>query len=94
MVTLYQISNLTTFAASHNFIVLSSESDFDAIIFWFLEFEEAKKWVIDELNLGKSVDVNLFETTIRILGGLLSVYNLTGDQVFLDKAVRGFTSVI
>lgn len=50
------------------------------------EFEEAKKWVIDELNLGKSVDVNLFETTIRILGGLLSVYNLTGDQVFLDKA--------
>ncbi|XP_051893013.1 endoplasmic reticulum mannosyl-oligosaccharide 1,2-alpha-mannosidase-like isoform X1 [Pristis pectinata] len=50
------------------------------------EFEEARKWVINELNLGKSVDVNLFETTIRILGGLLSVYNLTGDQVFLDKA--------
>uniref|UniRef100_UPI00398EBCF9 endoplasmic reticulum mannosyl-oligosaccharide 1,2-alpha-mannosidase-like isoform X2 n=1 Tax=Pristiophorus japonicus TaxID=55135 RepID=UPI00398EBCF9 len=50
------------------------------------EFEEAKKWVINELNLGKNVDVNLFETTIRILGGLLSVYNLTGDQVFLDKA--------
>ncbi|XP_062930027.1 endoplasmic reticulum mannosyl-oligosaccharide 1,2-alpha-mannosidase-like isoform X2 [Mobula hypostoma] len=50
------------------------------------EFEEAKNWVINELNLGKSVDVNLFETTIRILGGLLSVYNLTGDQVFLDKA--------
>ncbi|XP_059850460.1 endoplasmic reticulum mannosyl-oligosaccharide 1,2-alpha-mannosidase-like isoform X1 [Hypanus sabinus] len=50
------------------------------------EFEEARNWVITELNLGKSVDVNLFETTIRILGGLLSVYNLTGDQVFLDKA--------
>ncbi|XP_072344366.1 mannosidase, alpha, class 1B, member 1b [Scyliorhinus torazame] len=50
------------------------------------EFEEAKKWVVDELNLGKKVDVNLFETTIRILGGLLSVYNLTGDQVFLEKA--------
>ncbi|XP_069791897.1 endoplasmic reticulum mannosyl-oligosaccharide 1,2-alpha-mannosidase-like isoform X2 [Narcine bancroftii] len=50
------------------------------------EFEEARKWVINELNLAKSVDVNLFETTIRILGGLLSVYNLTGDQVFLDKA--------
>ncbi|XP_060697308.1 mannosidase, alpha, class 1B, member 1b isoform X1 [Hemiscyllium ocellatum] len=50
------------------------------------EFEEAKKWVLTDLNLGKNVDVNLFETTIRILGGLLSIYNLTGDQVFLDKA--------
>uniref|UniRef100_V9KL28 alpha-1,2-Mannosidase n=1 Tax=Callorhinchus milii TaxID=7868 RepID=V9KL28_CALMI len=50
------------------------------------EFEEAKKWVINELNLSKNVDVNLFETTIRVLGGLLSTYNLTGDQVFLDKA--------
>ncbi|XP_067825699.1 mannosidase, alpha, class 1B, member 1b isoform X2 [Heptranchias perlo] len=50
------------------------------------EFEEAKKWVINELNLGKNVDVNLFETTIRILGGLLSTYNLTSDKVFLDKA--------
>lgn len=40
-----------------------------------------------DLSFDKHVDVNLFETTIRILGGLLSCYHLTGDQLFLDKAV-------
>ncbi|MEQ2190787.1 hypothetical protein XENOCAPTIV_010313 [Xenoophorus captivus] len=51
------------------------------------EFTEARSWVEKELSFDKNVDVNLFETTIRILGGLLSCYHLTGDQLFLDKAV-------
>ncbi|XP_030625171.1 endoplasmic reticulum mannosyl-oligosaccharide 1,2-alpha-mannosidase [Chanos chanos] len=50
------------------------------------EFEEARKWVETDLSFNKNVDVNLFETTIRILGGLLSTYHLTGDSLFLDKA--------
>ncbi|XP_029295365.1 mannosidase, alpha, class 1B, member 1b isoform X2 [Cottoperca gobio] len=50
------------------------------------EFEEAKTWVATELTFNKNVDVNLFESTIRILGGLLSTYHLTGDTMFLDKA--------
>ncbi|XP_035523851.1 endoplasmic reticulum mannosyl-oligosaccharide 1,2-alpha-mannosidase [Morone saxatilis] len=50
------------------------------------EFAEAKNWVEKELSFNKNVDVNLFETTIRVLGGLLSTYHLTGDQLFLDKA--------
>ncbi|XP_029470089.1 endoplasmic reticulum mannosyl-oligosaccharide 1,2-alpha-mannosidase [Rhinatrema bivittatum] len=50
------------------------------------EFEEAKKWVETELSFEKKVDVNLFESTIRILGGLLSTYHLTGDGLFLEKA--------
>ncbi|XP_032367838.1 mannosidase, alpha, class 1B, member 1b isoform X2 [Etheostoma spectabile] len=50
------------------------------------EFEEAKTWVAAELTFNKNVDVNLFESTIRILGGLLSTYHLTGDTLFLDKA--------
>ncbi|KAK9523268.1 hypothetical protein VZT92_019670 [Zoarces viviparus] len=50
------------------------------------EFEEAKSWVATELTFNKNVDVNLFESTIRILGGLLSTYHLTGDALFLDKA--------
>ncbi|XP_070845879.1 endoplasmic reticulum mannosyl-oligosaccharide 1,2-alpha-mannosidase [Chaetodon trifascialis] len=50
------------------------------------EFAEARNWVEKELSFNKNVDVNLFETTIRILGGLLSTYHLTGDQVFLEKA--------
>nr|XP_046230717.1 endoplasmic reticulum mannosyl-oligosaccharide 1,2-alpha-mannosidase isoform X2 [Scatophagus argus] len=50
------------------------------------EFSEAKNWVEKELSFNKNVDVNLFETTIRVLGGLLSTYHLTGDQLFLEKA--------
>ncbi|KAM6170153.1 endoplasmic reticulum mannosyl-oligosaccharide 1,2-alpha-mannosidase [Rhynchocyon petersi] len=50
------------------------------------EFEEARKWVSEKLKFQKDVDVNLFESTIRILGGLLSTYHLTGDRLFLEKA--------
>lgn len=50
------------------------------------EFAEARSWVEMELSFDKDVDVNLFETTIRILGGLLSTYHLTKDQLFLEKA--------
>lgn len=41
-----------------------------------------------ELTFAKNVDVNLFESTIRILGGLLSIYHLSGDPLFLSRAVR------
>lgn len=51
------------------------------------EFNEARNWVRDKLHLGVNKDVNLFETTIRVLGGLLSTYHLSNDKVFLDKAV-------
>ncbi|KAK7131361.1 hypothetical protein R3I94_016485 [Phoxinus phoxinus] len=50
------------------------------------EFAEARKWVETELSFSKNVDVNLFESTIRILGGLLSTYHLSGDTLFLEKA--------
>ncbi|XP_040180391.1 endoplasmic reticulum mannosyl-oligosaccharide 1,2-alpha-mannosidase isoform X2 [Rana temporaria] len=50
------------------------------------EFQEARAWVATELTFDKNVDVNLFESTIRILGGLLSTYHLTQDPLFLDKA--------
>jgi len=51
------------------------------------EFKEARDWVAKSLVIEQDRDVNLFETTIRVLGGLLSAYHLTEDQVFLDKAV-------
>ncbi|XP_029940565.1 endoplasmic reticulum mannosyl-oligosaccharide 1,2-alpha-mannosidase [Salarias fasciatus] len=50
------------------------------------EYVEARTWIEKNLTFTKDVDVNLFETTIRVLGGLLSTYHLTGDQLFLDKA--------
>ena len=51
------------------------------------EFEEAREWVEKEMVIGVDKDVNLFETTIRVLGSLLSTYHLTGDALFLNKAV-------
>ena len=37
-------------------------------------------------------DVSFFETTIRVLGGLLSAYDLSGDGVFLTKVTVVVTS--
>lgn len=56
--------------------------------FTVAEFEEARKWVKDKLSFTGNRDTNLFETTIRVLGGLLSAYHLSGDEIFLDKSVR------
>jgi hypothetical protein len=50
------------------------------------EFKEARDWVQQSLQFTTTKDVNLFETTIRVLGGLLSAYHLTGDNLFLEKA--------
>lgn len=51
------------------------------------EFQQARNWVAHSLTFEKNVDVNLFETTIRVLGGLLSAYHLSRDDLFLKKAV-------
>ena len=51
------------------------------------QFNAARSWVANEMVIAQDVDVNLFETTIRVLGGLLSTYHLTGDKLFLDRAV-------
>ena len=50
------------------------------------EFEEAREWVAEKLTFNKTGFVSVFETTIRILGGLLSAYELSGHAVFLDRA--------
>lgn len=44
-------------------------------------------WVEKNLVFSSNRDVNLFEVTIRVLGGLLSAYHLSGDKIFLNKAV-------
>mmetsp|Transcript_9909 Transcript_9909/g.14604 ORF Transcript_9909/g.14604 Transcript_9909/m.14604 type:complete len:533 (-) Transcript_9909:126-1724(-) len=51
------------------------------------KFNDAREWVKTSLNFDQDVEVNLFETTIRVLGGLLSAFALSEDELFLDKAV-------
>ena len=52
------------------------------------EFEESVKWVEEHLHFDRDMSVSLFETTIRLLGGLCSAYDLTGRPVLLKKAVE------
>ena len=51
------------------------------------DFDRARNWVAQHLTFEHVGTVSLFETNIRVLGGLLSAYHLSGDKVFLDKAV-------
>jgi hypothetical protein len=50
------------------------------------EYLEARDWIANKLNLDSDRYNNLFELTIRIIGGLLSAYHLKGDEVLLTKA--------
>lgn len=51
------------------------------------EFEEAVKAAMDiDLGVASTEMINVFETGIRHLGGLLSAYDLSGDKRLLDKA--------
>jgi len=50
------------------------------------EFNRGKDWVAANLHFNKNAYISFFETTIRVLGGLLSAYDLSGEKVFLTKA--------
>ncbi|THU91943.1 hypothetical protein K435DRAFT_780448 [Dendrothele bispora CBS 962.96] len=50
------------------------------------EYETARKWIKEHLSFRRKGSVSTFETTIRVLGGLLSTYYLTSDQLYLKCA--------
>ncbi|KAG8506700.1 Mannosyl-oligosaccharide 1,2-alpha-mannosidase IC [Galemys pyrenaicus] len=52
------------------------------------EFQEAKAWVEESFHLNVSGEASLFEVNIRYIGGLLSAYYLTGEEVFRVKAIK------
>ncbi|KAI2633359.1 glycoside hydrolase family 47 protein [Xylaria nigripes] len=58
---------------------------------------DARNWIEESLGFNQDQDVNTFETTIRILGGLLSAHylsnrdrdtNLPTDSFYLQKAIE------
>ncbi|KAL6972573.1 mannosyl-oligosaccharide alpha-1,2-mannosidase [Sarracenia purpurea var. burkii] len=50
------------------------------------QFQRAREWVANTSDFNRNYDASVFETTIRVVGGLLSTYDLSGDKVFLEKA--------
>ncbi|KAF9787128.1 glycoside hydrolase [Thelephora terrestris] len=53
------------------------------------EYQRAREWVANELSFDRDGVYSTFETTIRVLGGLLSAYELSGrDSLYLEKATE------
>ncbi|MEO1438273.1 MAG: glycoside hydrolase family 47 protein, partial [Bacteroidota bacterium] len=50
------------------------------------EAQEIENYVVDSLDFDKDIDAKVFEVNIRILGGLLSMYELSQNRKVLDKA--------
>jgi mannosidase alpha-like ER degradation enhancer 2 len=50
------------------------------------EAASTRAFIIDNLSFDKDISVQNFEITIRLLGGLLSNYQLTGDKRLLELA--------
>ncbi len=61
---------------------------FDTMLIMGLKDEaaEAKRLILDSLSFDKDIEVQAFEVTIRLLGGLISAYQMDGDKRFLDLA--------
>lgn len=50
------------------------------------EARTTREYIATHLSFDKDISVQNFEITIRLLGGLLSVYEMTGDKRFLNLA--------
>ncbi|KIM88883.1 glycoside hydrolase family 47 protein [Piloderma croceum F 1598] len=51
------------------------------------EYARSRHWVANKMTFDRDANFNTFETTIRVLGGLLSAYHLSGqDSIYLEKA--------
>ncbi|XP_057689439.1 mannosyl-oligosaccharide 1,2-alpha-mannosidase IA-like isoform X1 [Corythoichthys intestinalis] len=52
------------------------------------EYNDAKEWVRNSLDLTSNGEASLFEVNIRYVGGLLSAYYLTGEELFKTKVLE------
>ncbi|HKO97010.1 MAG TPA: glycoside hydrolase family 47 protein [Pyrinomonadaceae bacterium] len=50
------------------------------------EANSTREYIVKNLSFDKDIEVQNFEITIRLLGGLLSSYQLTGDKRLLALA--------
>jgi len=69
-------------------LLMTPVDSLDTLILMHLdaEAERARALIISDLSFDRDIYVKNFEITIRLLGGLLSSYQLTGDKRLLDLA--------
>ena len=52
------------------------------------EFDRAVDHLLSRVNFDQDADVSFFETTIRVVGGLLAAYDLSQDKRLVKKAAE------
>ena len=69
-------------------LLMTPVDSLDTMILMDLDDEAAKtkQYILDNLSFDKDIEVQNFEITIRLLGGLLTNYQLTGDKRLLSLA--------
>jgi len=69
-------------------LLMTPVDSLDTMILMELDDEAAatSKYILDNLSFDKDIEVQNFEITIRLLGGLLTNYQLTNDKRFLNLA--------
>ncbi|HYS53067.1 MAG TPA: glycoside hydrolase family 47 protein [Thermoanaerobaculia bacterium] len=69
-------------------LLMTPVDSLDSLILMGLkdEADKARALIVDRLSFDKDISVQNFEVTIRLLGGLLSAYEMTGDQRLLRLA--------
>lgn len=51
------------------------------------EYENGRNWIVNSFCLDKlDQKINIFETNIRFVGGFLSLFGLTNDSLYKEKA--------
>ena len=69
-------------------LLMTAVDSLDTMIIMGMDDEVAatKQYILENLSFDKDIEVQNFEVTIRLLGGLLTSYQLTNDKRFLDLA--------
>ena len=69
-------------------LLMTAVDSLDTMILMELDDEAAatRQYILDDLSFDKDIEVQNFEVTIRLLGGLLTIYQLTNDKRFLALA--------
>lgn len=69
-------------------LLMTPVDAFDTFVLLGMKKEsgEAKKIILDQLSFNVDNQVQVFEITIRLLGGLISAYELDGNKKFLTLA--------
>lgn len=52
------------------------------------DVQRAHDWIQSSFKFNRNCDVSVFEMNIRLVGGFLSMYGLTKDSLYLNKAVE------